>query len=82
MGAILSGFLNIVIIKFVRVHTRTTHPHELAIRETSTCYLNHCSPGNCTTNLSELTQEKIVPFNFCKCLVKACKGLVNVLYSL
>ncbi len=26
-------------------------------------------------------RKKIVPFNFCKGLVKACKGLVNVLYS-
>ncbi len=27
-------------------------------------------------------QEKIVPFIFCKGIVKACKGLVNALYSL
>ncbi len=31
---------------------------------------------------TDRSHEKIVPFNFCKGIVKACKGLVNVLYSL
>ncbi len=35
-----------------------------------------------TDSDGSVPQDKIVPFNFCKGPLKACKDLVNVVYSL